>query len=68
MPIKKNATHTHPVATEAIETCQSVTVNLCLLLQEEHMPEEVNIDELLDLQNDEERTKRLQVQPCSSDY
>ncbi|KAF4085999.1 hypothetical protein AMELA_G00101670 [Ameiurus melas] len=28
--------------------------------REEHMPEEVNIDELLDLQNDEERTKRLQ--------
>ncbi|XP_017345811.1 protein phosphatase 1, regulatory (inhibitor) subunit 14Ab [Ictalurus punctatus] len=28
--------------------------------REEHMPEEVNIDELLDLQSDEERTKRLQ--------
>lgn len=26
------------------------------------MPEEVNIDELLDLQSDEERTKKLQVQ------
>uniref|UniRef100_A0AAR2KP62 Protein phosphatase 1, regulatory (inhibitor) subunit 14Ab n=1 Tax=Pygocentrus nattereri TaxID=42514 RepID=A0AAR2KP62_PYGNA len=33
--------------------------------REEHMPEEVNIDELLDLQSDEERTKRLQVQSCS---
>ncbi|TSN39343.1 Protein phosphatase 1 regulatory subunit 14A [Bagarius yarrelli] len=28
--------------------------------REEHMPEEVNIDELLDLQSDEERTKRIQ--------
>ncbi|XP_062872554.1 protein phosphatase 1, regulatory (inhibitor) subunit 14Ab [Trichomycterus rosablanca] len=28
--------------------------------REEHMPEEVNIDELLDLQSDEERSKRLQ--------
>ncbi|MCJ8740039.1 hypothetical protein PDJAM_G00054370 [Pangasius djambal] len=28
--------------------------------REEHMPEEVNIDDLLDLQSDEERTKRLQ--------
>ena len=41
--------------------CESVSLSL----QEEHMPEEVNIDELLDLQSDEERTKRLQVQFCS---
>ncbi|KAI4886493.1 hypothetical protein NFI96_024867, partial [Prochilodus magdalenae] len=36
--------------------------------REEDMPEEVNIDELLDLQNDEERTKRLQeiLQTCIS--
>ncbi|XP_066541272.1 protein phosphatase 1, regulatory (inhibitor) subunit 14Ab [Hoplias malabaricus] len=35
--------------------------------REEHMPEEVNIDELLDLQSDEERTKRLQdiLQTCN---
>lgn len=30
-------------------------------LQEEDMPAEVNIDELLDLRTDEERTERLQV-------
>ncbi len=29
--------------------------------QEEDMPEEVNIDELLDLQSDEERTQKLKV-------
>uniref|UniRef100_UPI003AAA761C protein phosphatase 1 regulatory subunit 14A-like n=1 Tax=Centroberyx gerrardi TaxID=166262 RepID=UPI003AAA761C len=29
-------------------------------LQEEEMPEEVNIDDLLDLKTDQERTQRLQ--------
>uniref|UniRef100_A0AAZ1XCW5 Uncharacterized protein n=1 Tax=Oreochromis aureus TaxID=47969 RepID=A0AAZ1XCW5_OREAU len=31
------------------------------MIQEEDMPEEVNIDELLDLKTDEERTHRLQI-------
>ncbi|GAA6109567.1 protein phosphatase 1, regulatory (inhibitor) subunit 14Ab [Tachysurus ichikawai] len=36
--------------------------------REDHMPEEVNIDELLDLQSDDERTKRLQdiLHACKS--
>lgn len=34
---------------------------LFLSSQEEDMPEEVNIDELLDLQSDEERTQKLKV-------
>uniref|UniRef100_A0A3Q0RE19 Protein phosphatase 1, regulatory (inhibitor) subunit 14Ab n=1 Tax=Amphilophus citrinellus TaxID=61819 RepID=A0A3Q0RE19_AMPCI len=32
--------------------------------QEEDMPEEVNIDELLDLKTDEERMHKLQVKLC----
>lgn len=35
--------------------------NVSDVVQEEEMPEEVNIDELLDLKTDEERTHRLQV-------
>lgn len=31
------------------------------LLKEDDMPEEVNIDDLIDLPNDEERVKKLQV-------
>lgn len=31
------------------------------MLQEDDMPEEVNIDDLIDLPNDEERAKKLQV-------
>lgn len=31
------------------------------LLQEDDMPDEVNIDDLLDLSNDEERVKKLKV-------
>lgn len=31
------------------------------LLQEDDMPEEVNIDDLIDLPNDEERVRRLKV-------
>lgn len=34
---------------------------VCPLLQEDDMPEEVNIDDLIDLLNDEERVKKLQV-------
>uniref|UniRef100_A0A671TGA9 Protein phosphatase 1, regulatory (inhibitor) subunit 14Ab n=1 Tax=Sparus aurata TaxID=8175 RepID=A0A671TGA9_SPAAU len=35
--------------------------------REDEMPEEVNIDDLLDLKTDEERTRRLQVTPvCPS--
>lgn len=34
--------------------------------QEDEMPEEVNIDDLLDLKTDEERTQRLQVTTCPS--
>uniref|UniRef100_A0A668AC74 Protein phosphatase 1, regulatory (inhibitor) subunit 14Ab n=1 Tax=Myripristis murdjan TaxID=586833 RepID=A0A668AC74_9TELE len=34
--------------------------------REEQMPEELNIDELLDLKTDEERTHRLQVLNCLS--
>ena len=35
---------------------------VCVCLhQEGDMPEEVNIDDLLDLPNDEERVKKLQV-------
>uniref|UniRef100_A0A9J8AY89 Protein phosphatase 1, regulatory (inhibitor) subunit 14Ab n=1 Tax=Cyprinus carpio carpio TaxID=630221 RepID=A0A9J8AY89_CYPCA len=39
----------------------SILTLLCVrdLRQEEDMPEEVNIDELLDLQSDEERTQKL---------
>lgn len=37
------------------------------VVQEDEMPEEVNIDDLLDLKTDEERTRRLQVTPvCPS--
>ncbi|XP_068187154.1 protein phosphatase 1, regulatory (inhibitor) subunit 14Aa [Antennarius striatus] len=37
--------------------------------QEDDMPEEVNIDELIDLSDDEERVKKLQelLQKCSND-
>lgn len=35
-------------------------------VQEEEMPEEVNIDDLLDLKTDEERRQRLQVPVCLS--
>lgn len=38
---------------------RSVRVTLCV--QEHDMPDEVNIDELLDLKSDEERTHRLKV-------
>lgn len=31
------------------------------LFQEDDMPEEVNIDDLIDLPNDEERVRKLQV-------
>lgn len=34
------------------------------VVQEEEMPEEVNIDDLLDLKTDEERRQRLQVPVC----
>lgn len=34
---------------------------LCAFFQEDDMPEEVNIDDLIDLPNDEERVKKLKV-------
>lgn len=34
---------------------------LSSLFQEDNMPEEVNIDDLIDLPNDEERARKLQV-------
>lgn len=34
---------------------------LLSLFQEDNMPEEVNIDDLIDLPNDEERARKLQV-------
>lgn len=34
---------------------------LSSLFQEDDMPEEVNIDDLIDLPNDEERARKLQV-------
>lgn len=40
---------------------QALNVTLFLSSQEEDMPEEVNIDEILDLQSDEERIEKLKV-------
>lgn len=36
-------------------------VFLCAFFQEDDMPEEVNIDDLIDLPNEEERVKKLKV-------
>lgn len=38
---------------------------LSCLLQKDNMPEEVNIDDLIDLPNDEERVRRLKVTRCT---
>lgn len=40
--------------------CLLMGMSMCTF-QEDDMPEEVNIDDLIDLPNDEERVKKLQV-------